>query len=42
MAELLNTIVPIFVVIGVGLLAFALYSFAEARWRRIDLSEVMD
>ncbi|MCW3150037.1 DUF1206 domain-containing protein [Stutzerimonas stutzeri] len=28
--------------IGIGLLAFALYSFAEARWRRIDLSEVMD
>lgn len=28
--------------IGVGLLAFALYSFAEAKWRRIDLSEVMD
>lgn len=28
--------------IGVGLLAFAVYSFAEARWRRIDLSEVMD
>jgi len=26
--------------IGVGLLAFAVYSFAEARWRRIDLSEV--
>lgn len=28
--------------IGIGLLAFALYSFAEARWRRIDLSEVME
>jgi len=28
--------------VGAGLLAFALYSFAEARWRRIDLSEVMD
>lgn len=28
--------------IGVGLLAFAVYSFAEARWRRIDLSEVTD
>ena len=26
--------------IGVGLLAFAVYSFAEARWRRIDLSGV--
>src|SRR3546814_16309739 len=26
--------------IGVGLLSFAVYSFAEARWRRIDLSEV--
>ncbi len=28
--------------VGAGLLAFALYSFAEARWRRIDLSEVTD
>ncbi|WP_028240491.1 DUF1206 domain-containing protein [Stutzerimonas azotifigens] len=27
--------------IGLGLLAFALYSFAEALWRRIDLAEVM-
>ncbi len=28
--------------IGIGMLAFAAYSFAEARWRRIDLSEVMN
>ncbi len=28
--------------IGAGLFAFALYSFAEALWRRIDLSEVVD
>lgn len=28
--------------IGLGLLAFALYSFAEALWRRIDLEEVLD
>lgn len=28
--------------IGIGLFAFALYSFAQALWRRIDLSEVMD
>lgn len=27
-------------VIGLGLAAFAVYSFAEARWRRIDLREV--
>ncbi|MBA1272187.1 DUF1206 domain-containing protein [Stutzerimonas azotifigens] len=26
--------------VGLGLLAFALYSFAQALWRRIDLSEV--
>ena len=28
--------------IGLGLLAFALYSFAQALWRRIDLQEVLD
>ncbi|MES2819946.1 MAG: DUF1206 domain-containing protein [Pseudomonadota bacterium] len=27
--------------IGLGLLSFALYSFAQARWRRIDLAAVM-
>lgn len=27
-------------VVGLGLLAFAAYSFAEAAWRRIDLSDV--
>jgi hypothetical protein len=28
--------------IAAGLFAFALYSVAEACWRRIDLSEVLD
>src|SRR5690606_5178651 len=27
--------------IGVGLLAFAIYSFAQALWRRIDLEPVL-
>jgi len=28
--------------IGLGLIAFALYSFAEAIWRRIDTAAVFD